>query len=86
MAMNEKKVYVQCRKVDEAVVKAQIAGAKKGYEMIMSKSVAKEGIKVTTLTSFIASLAYCLAGAYVPFDPFFTRFANMFCSTCLNLL
>jgi V-type H+-transporting ATPase subunit E len=47
MAMNEKKVYVQCRKVDEAVVKAQIAGAKKGYEMIMSKSVAKEGIKVT---------------------------------------
>jgi L-lactate utilization protein LutB len=58
MAMNEKKVYVQCRKVDEAVVKAQIAGAKKGYEMIMSKSVAKEGIKVTTF--LIAFLSFCL--------------------------
>jgi len=42
MQMNESTVYVQARKEDQDAVKAQLDGAKKGYESIMSKASGKK--------------------------------------------
>ena len=74
MTIAEKVVFVQCRKEDEEIVRAQLDAAVQGYIEIMSKAAGKQiGVKVTLDTSDYlppapqgdSELASCCGGVVV---------------------